>query len=232
MPVLAAFLRAINVGGTGKLPMKDLVALCEAAGLTSVRTYIASGNVVFATALEAAEVEARLATALAKYMGKPVGLALRTAEELEAVLALNPFTAQDPKAVTITFLPAAPAPTLLDTIVRPGGEQLALGLREVFVHYPAGMGGSTLKLPFAKHGTARNLSTVRAVWALVREVEAAAPTTTRAQAKAKRPTATAKAKRPTAKPPARTQPAKAKTPKAQTPRAAASAPAPRTRRPR
>jgi uncharacterized protein (DUF1697 family) len=226
MPVLAAFLRAINVGGTGKLPMKDLVALCEAAGLASVRTYIASGNVVFATALDAAEVEARLGRALLAYMGKPVGLALRTAEELEAVLALNPFTAHDAKAVTITFLPAAPAPNLLDTIVRPDGEELALGPREVFVHYPAGMGTSTLKLPFAKHGTARNLGTVRAVLALVREVEAATPTTSKATAKAKRPTA----KTTTAKASAAKTPAKGTT--AKVPRAAASTTTPRARRPR
>jgi uncharacterized protein (DUF1697 family) len=222
MPVLAAFLRAINVGGTGKLPMKDLVALCEAAGLASVRTYIASGNVVFATALDAAEVEARLGRALAAYMGKPVGLALRTAEELEAVLALNPFGAHAPKAVTITFLPTPPAANLLDTIVRPDGEQLALGPREVFVHYPAGMGTSTLKLPFAKHGTARNLGTVRAVLALVREVEAATPTTS----KAKRPTA----KTTTANASAAKTPAKATT--AKVPRAAASTTTPRARRPR
>ncbi|MET0755288.1 MAG: DUF1697 domain-containing protein, partial [Pseudoxanthomonas sp.] len=41
-----ALLRAVNVGGTGKLPMADLRALCEAAGFKEVRTYIASGNVV------------------------------------------------------------------------------------------------------------------------------------------------------------------------------------------
>ena len=46
MPVFIALLRAINVGGTGKLPMSDLRSLCEKAGFRNVRTYIASGNVV------------------------------------------------------------------------------------------------------------------------------------------------------------------------------------------
>jgi uncharacterized protein (DUF1697 family) len=46
MPVFIALLRAINVGGTGKLPMGDLRSLCERAGFWNVRTYIASGNVV------------------------------------------------------------------------------------------------------------------------------------------------------------------------------------------
>src|SRR5262245_13914855 len=40
-------LRAVNVGGTGKLPMSDLKSLCIEAGFTDVETYIASGNVVF-----------------------------------------------------------------------------------------------------------------------------------------------------------------------------------------
>jgi len=47
---VAAFitlLRAVNVGGTGKLPMSELKAMCETLGFGSVRTYIASGNVVF-----------------------------------------------------------------------------------------------------------------------------------------------------------------------------------------
>jgi hypothetical protein len=42
-----ALLRAVNVGGTGKLPMADLKAICSDAGFIQVQTYIASGNVVF-----------------------------------------------------------------------------------------------------------------------------------------------------------------------------------------
>ncbi|HEY0489493.1 MAG TPA: DUF1697 domain-containing protein, partial [Telluria sp.] len=51
MTTFIALLRAVNVGGTGKLPMTELKAMCEAAGFTNVRTYIASGNVVFDSAL-------------------------------------------------------------------------------------------------------------------------------------------------------------------------------------
>lgn len=42
--------RAANVGGTGKLPMSDLLAMCRDAGFTNVKTYIASGNVLFQSA--------------------------------------------------------------------------------------------------------------------------------------------------------------------------------------
>ena len=44
MPVFVVLLRAVNVGGTAKLPMGDLKGLCEKAGFQNVRTYIASGN--------------------------------------------------------------------------------------------------------------------------------------------------------------------------------------------
>ncbi len=47
MTVFVALLRAVNVGGTGMLPMKDLAGLCTKLGFENVRTYIQSGNVVF-----------------------------------------------------------------------------------------------------------------------------------------------------------------------------------------
>jgi uncharacterized protein (DUF1697 family) len=43
----AALLRAVNVGGTGKLAMADLRAMCSEIGFMEVLAYIASGNVVF-----------------------------------------------------------------------------------------------------------------------------------------------------------------------------------------
>ena len=57
MTVYIAFLRAINVGGTGMLPMKDLAALCTDLGLKDVRTYIQSGNVVFKSTLSEGRVK-------------------------------------------------------------------------------------------------------------------------------------------------------------------------------
>jgi len=87
MQAYIALLRAVNVGGTGKLPMTELKAMCEAAGFKSVQTYIASGNVVFKSAKTEAQVKAALDAALAAYVGKPVGVLVRTAAEMAAVLA-------------------------------------------------------------------------------------------------------------------------------------------------
>ena len=91
MTTYIALLRAVNVGGTGKLPMSDLTAMCEDLGFGQVKTFIASGNVVFTSKLADAKVKATLEARLATYAGKPVGVMVRTAKEMAGVLADNPF---------------------------------------------------------------------------------------------------------------------------------------------
>ena len=46
MTAFVALLRAVNVGGTGKLPMSELRNLCGRLGFSNARTFITSGNVV------------------------------------------------------------------------------------------------------------------------------------------------------------------------------------------
>ena len=166
MTPYVALLRAVNVGGTGKLPMTELAAMCEAAGFARVRTYIASGNVVFTSALDEAGVIAALEARLAAYAGKPVGVLVRTSDEIAAVLASNPFTDEPPNSTVAIFLDAPPPADALDHVRHQAGERLALGRREVYVAYGAGMGRSRLVIPAARHGTARNLNTIAKLAAL------------------------------------------------------------------
>ncbi len=49
MQTWIALFRGLNVGGHNVLPMSQLRADMEAIGLKEVRTYIQSGNVVFAS---------------------------------------------------------------------------------------------------------------------------------------------------------------------------------------
>jgi uncharacterized protein (DUF1697 family) len=161
MTAYAALLRAINVGGTGKLEMAELRALCEGCGFAQVATFIQSGNVVFQTRRSEASVQKLLEQTLAEKMGRPVGVLVRTAEELSTVLEHNPFPDAPPNRVVVFFLTAPLRRGALDAIETPGGEQLATHGREVFIFYPQGQGKSKLKLPFGKTGTGRNLNTVR-----------------------------------------------------------------------
>ncbi|WP_321898698.1 DUF1697 domain-containing protein [Paraburkholderia heleia] len=160
MPVYIALLRAVNVGGTGKLPMPELRGMCEALGFTQVRTYIASGNVVFESRLAEASVKKKLEQSLETYAGNPVGVVVRTAAELAAVLQGNPFPAAAPDRTVAIFLDTPPPADALDNVSGQQAEEFRLGEREIYVFYKDGIGRSKLKIAAAKAGTARNMNTV------------------------------------------------------------------------
>ena len=160
MAAYIALLRAVNVGGTGMLAMADLQRLCAEAGFTRVRTYIQSGNAVFAATLGEAKVKAALEKALAAHMGKPCRAIVRTGAELADVIKRNPFARHPPNRVIVAFLDAPAPEDALDALLAPGGEAVRLSGREIFVHYPDGQGRSKLKLPLLAQATGRNINTV------------------------------------------------------------------------
>ena len=155
-----ALLRAVNVGGTGKLSMADLKALCEAAGFTDVRTYIASGNVVFGSPRSERQVQDDLGARLTAHTGKAAGLLVRSASEMAAVVADDPFPDAPRNRVIVLFLDEPPTAADLDVVIGQADERLALGRREIYAQYPSGMGESKLKIPAARSGTGRNMNTV------------------------------------------------------------------------
>ena len=108
MTAFVALLRAVNVGGTGKLPMSELKAMCKALGFENVRTYIASGNVVFVSRKSEAAVKKALEARLEAYAGKAVGVMVRTAAEMQAVLKDNPFPKAAGNRTVAIFLDAPP----------------------------------------------------------------------------------------------------------------------------
>jgi uncharacterized protein (DUF1697 family) len=161
MTTYVALLRAVNVGGTGKLPMKDLVAMCEDAGFAAVETYIASGNVVFDSKRPLDRVKADLEKRLHAHAGKPVGVLLRTADEMRMLTEQNPFPEAPPNFSYVIFLGGPPPADALSRATGVVDEEMRLGVREIFVHYAGGMGKSKLRIPAAKEGTARNMNTVK-----------------------------------------------------------------------
>ncbi len=172
MTVYVALLRAINVGGTGKLPMADLKAICEALGFADVTTFIQSGNVLFRSDLGAADVERLLDEALGKALGKKPGVMLRSRKELDAVVANAPFPDAKPNYLLVSFLPEAAPRNALDGMVAPDGEEAVVAGREIYVHFPIGAGKSKLKLAALKPGTARNMNTVRKLAEMAAAMEA------------------------------------------------------------
>jgi len=107
MTVFVALLRAVNVGGYGKLSMADLRALLGKLGHKRVATYIQSGNAVFEAKGTAASVAQELTRALEKHTGAAVTVIVRTYDELSRVIAENPFAAEaaaDGARVHVVFL--------------------------------------------------------------------------------------------------------------------------------
>jgi uncharacterized protein (DUF1697 family) len=92
MSEYAAFLRGMNVGGH-RISNEDLRARFEELGCGEVRTFRASGNVIFATAGEEPqdELSARIETGLAAALGYEVPVFLRDAREIRTIAAHRPF---------------------------------------------------------------------------------------------------------------------------------------------
>ena len=166
MTKFVAFLRAVNVGGTGRLPMNDLRKMCNELGLADVQTYIASGNLTFGSDESKASIKTALEDKLRDYMGKDVGVVVRTASELRATLNENPFPDRDPKFTVAIFLDRKPPKDALEMVTGQNDEDMELGTREIYVYFGSGMGRSKLRIPAAKDGTTRNMNTIKKMVAL------------------------------------------------------------------
>ncbi|WP_168625686.1 MULTISPECIES: DUF1697 domain-containing protein [unclassified Cryobacterium] len=159
MTAYVGLLRGVNVGGV-KLPMGQLRDLCESLGFDNVRTYIASGNVLFDVRASESDVKAKLEKALAEHMGRPIGVMVRTAAELAGVVADNPFPDRPASKTVAIFLDKPPPDAALEQVRNRTNEEVAVGTRELYVFYPDGQGRSKLSIDAAGNGTARNMNTV------------------------------------------------------------------------
>ncbi|AHJ65686.1 DUF1697 domain-containing protein [Granulibacter bethesdensis] len=151
MTVYAPLLHAVNVGGTGKLPMTTLTLICETIGFKKVKTYKARR--------QSSRCDPPLKTSSMFTLQKR-GVIVRTATEIADTLARNPFTDSPDNRVMALFvdrvLPADP----LDHVPGLKNEPVRSGKRELFALYPDGMAHTHLHLPLEKSGTARNMNTV------------------------------------------------------------------------
>ena len=167
MTAFVALLRAMNVAGTGKLPMSELRRIGEQCGFANVRTFIASGNLLFESDLDETKVQARIEAGLEAFFGKPVPVFVRTAAELAATAAANPFDDDKPNRVMAHFIEGEPVASMLAEARDVAGERMALGPRSIIVSYGEGIGKTRLKLPAVKAGTARNMNSVAKMAAML-----------------------------------------------------------------
>lgn len=171
MTTFLSFFRGINVGGNHKVKMDELKAVHEVLGLKEVLPYIQSGNVVFRSDVtNVAQLQQQIADSFAATFGFQSEVIIRTAGELDEIIAQNPFRSRadkDPKWIVVLFL-LAPSTEEAQEGLRAaytGPEEIIFAGKEVYIYYADGIGRSKLSLSLLEKklktsGTARNLNTI------------------------------------------------------------------------
>ncbi len=172
MAVLIALLRAVNVAGRNRVGMVDLRAMLDDLGFTDVRSLLQSGNLVFSAQRPntTARIESLLEHAARKRLGVDAEFLVRTAAELRAVIAANPFPQEaetDPAHLVVTFLKEAPSPGKAAALQKAVTcrERVHVKGRHAYIVYPDGIGRSRLTAALIEgklgvRGTSRNWNTV------------------------------------------------------------------------
>ncbi|MFJ4222670.1 DUF1697 domain-containing protein [Microbacterium sp. NPDC089695] len=162
-------LRAVNVGGHGKVPMARLREVLAPELGDDVTTYIASGNVICARPSDADAVCARVRGIIAAEFDVDTPVIHRSHDALEKALARLPFADASDKMLHAMFLEAAPRAGAMDALrerLRPG-ERISLVGNDLWIDYGDGGVQSTkltravLDRALGVAGTARNLRTTR-----------------------------------------------------------------------
>jgi uncharacterized protein (DUF1697 family) len=171
----ACLLRGINVGGQRKLAMKELIALCESLGFTSVESYLQSGNLVLDSKLGASKLEEKLQSAICAEFGYvDVDVLARTAKDLQSTLDGVPKAWKSHDTATLHFTFLKTAPTALpaeNTAFLP--DEFSIGENVVFVHCPNGYGRTKLNNSYFERilkvrATTRNWNTTMKLLELTR----------------------------------------------------------------
>jgi uncharacterized protein (DUF1697 family) len=179
MASYVALLRAVNVGGRSQVAMSDLRQLLTDLGFEDVISLLQSGNLVFTTSVgTGATLEAMLEVETQKRLGLKTAFFVRTARELGAVIASNPFPAEaerDPSHLLGVFLKDAPKANAVEALraAIKGPELVEARGKHAYIVYPAGIGRSRLtntviEAKLGTQGTGRNWNTVLKLAALAK----------------------------------------------------------------
>jgi uncharacterized protein (DUF1697 family) len=168
MAQYAALLRGVS---PMNCKMPELKHALEQAGFADVKTVISSGNAVF-TARRASEesLQKKCEAAFGKYLSKPFMAVVRSIDDLEALLASDPYKRFDLPANAkrdVTFLRAAPRVEPKLPVDLRGARICVIEDRIVFsFHIPQEMDPAFMELiekTFGKEVTTRTWETVERI---------------------------------------------------------------------
>lgn len=169
--VVVSMLRGVNLGPHRRIKMDALRNLYESLGFKDPQTYVQSGNVLFKTSERSvASLVRRIEAGIEQAFGFHADVILRTATEMQSVIARNPFGSRsgiEPGKLLVTFLSGDPTPEARAKLaeIKCDPEELRIDGRELYVYYPNGMGRSKLSPAVIERalrisGTARNWNSV------------------------------------------------------------------------
>ncbi|HIW99309.1 MAG TPA: DUF1697 domain-containing protein [Candidatus Nesterenkonia stercoripullorum] len=160
--------RAVNVGGTAKLPMAQWRELAESLGASDVATYIASGNLVCTIPGDHHGFDRALESAVEERFGFFREVISRSPQQVSAALTNHPFDVVEPKFSYVTFLAGVPTADAIAAArkVPTGEDRWEVVGAEMHIRYAEGAGRAQMKdaaigRALGVAGTARNLNTVR-----------------------------------------------------------------------
>jgi uncharacterized protein (DUF1697 family) len=164
MPSHVAFLRGMNLGGR-RIKNEELRAEFESLGFADVACFRASGNVVFSGKGGEAKLTGEIEAGLGEALGYPVPVFLRSAAELRAIAAHEPFDAAAQRAskgkLQVAFLLKKPAPSARREALALASDddRLTTKGRELYWLPKGGLSESDLDLK--RVGVALGLMTIR-----------------------------------------------------------------------
>ncbi len=179
MSVHVALLRGINVGGKNTVPMAELRKALTSAGLERVKTYIQSGNVVFASkAPSRTKLQAIIQKTLQEHFGVTSTVLTLTPAELEAAIADNPYADRkvEDNCVHLYFLGDSPTADRVDKAraLAAATEECEVIDQVFYLLAPDGVARSKLasraEAALGVGATARNLRSSKKILELARSV--------------------------------------------------------------
>ncbi|MFT4104147.1 MAG: DUF1697 domain-containing protein [Lacrimispora sp.] len=180
-----ALFRGINVGGKNIVKMENLRQLFLDLGVSKVKTYIQSGNVVFETDLEETYLQGAIHTGFAERFGFESHVILRDINEIETLITQIPITpdeiaaaeAADPKVehLYVCFLDIAPEQSQIDSICREyvGKDMLLAGEKELYLLCYESIRNSKMAVYIGKSfpvSTMRNWKTVNKLYGMMTDL--------------------------------------------------------------
>jgi uncharacterized protein (DUF1697 family) len=174
MPKYIAFLRAINLGGHN-IKMEYLRSLFAEMGFSSVETFIASGNVIFAAdSSDSVGLERQINETLHARLGYGVESFIRTVNELAGIAAYQPFNEPGLDAETstlyIAFLGSPPGEEGLRKLLSLASEVNQFHANACEIYWlcrtrfsDSGFSGAQLEKALGMPSTIRNVSTVKKI---------------------------------------------------------------------